>query len=193
MLILGINGSPRSGGSSELLMDEALRGARDKGASVVKINVAKLITEGCRACGGCSKSAVCVIDDGISAFHLKIERADAVVIAAPIFFGGLPAQLKSVIDRCQPLWVKKYKLKRSSSSAGKRPGIFLCTAGLDKRDYFKAAILVVDALFQTLDVHRVGELFVGGIDKKKSVAFNPGVLKKAYYLGASLVKAKKGI
>ncbi len=83
----------------------------------------------CRGCGGCTKSGICVIKDDMASLLSKITDADEIILAFPIYFDGLPAPLKAVIDRMQPIYSVSYgsgkeipktkKLHTVSSCGGK--------------------------------------------------------------------------
>jgi len=186
MKVIGISGSPRKGGNSEILLDEALKGARSAGASIEKIILNDLDFKACQECGGCDESGSCIIDDDMRLVYKKIAQADRIVIASPIFFGSVTAQLKAMIDRFQSLWVKKYVLKKPASPRKKRKGIFLCVSGSDKEGFFKNARSLVRIFFNTLDIVYFGDLFCGSVDKKSDIKKRIAVLRKAFELGAAL-------
>src|SRR3972149_2049219 len=71
----------------------------------------------CQNCDGCLHTGVCIIDDDMQAIHYKLKEADRLVLAAPVFFLGLPAQAKAMVDRCQALWMEKYILKKRNMFA----------------------------------------------------------------------------
>ena len=100
MKVLGIMGSPRIKGNTDLLLDEALKGAQSQGAEVEKIVVDKLKIAPCREYYGCLRDGNCVIRDDMDDIYPKLLEADGIIVASPIFFYGLTAQLKALIDRC---------------------------------------------------------------------------------------------
>lgn len=184
MHVLGISASPRRHGNSELVLDKALEGAGASGSTVEKIVLNELSFKGCQECGGCDKTGVCVIDDDMKLVYEKINSADAVIIASPIFFGSVSAQLKAMIDRFQCRWVAKYVLKKKDV-ADKR-GIFLCVGASDRLDFFENARSIIRHLFATLNTEYTGDLFIAGMDNRSDVSDNKEALNKAFKLGASL-------
>ena len=112
MRVLGIMGSPRIKGNTDLLLDEALRGAQSQGAEVEKIIVDELKIAPCREYYSCLKDGNCAIRDDMDDIYPKLLGADGVIVASPIFFYGLTSQVKALIDRCQALWSRKYILKQ---------------------------------------------------------------------------------
>ena len=96
--VLIISGSPRRGGNSETLCDEFAAGAVSAGHSVEKISLADKKIGFCTACFVCKK-AVCPQQDDAAAIIKKMLDADVLVLAAPVYFFTMCAQLKALIDR----------------------------------------------------------------------------------------------
>ena len=191
MRILGIGGSPGKGGFTNKLLDAALNGAASGGGVVPeKIILNELIFKPCQECGGCDKTGRCVFKDDMEIVYKKFKEADAVIIASPIFFGSVSAQLKMMIDRFQTAWVSKYILKKYDTRKARRKGIFLCAAGQDKKEYFENARQIVRIFFTTLDIDYIGELFFGGYNtKSRDDKEKKSALERAFELGASLLGA----
>ncbi len=184
--VVGIMGSPRIGGNTDILLDAALEGARDAGADVEKVILEKLDMRGCRECESCFRTGKCVVKDDMQRIYALLDEADVLILASPIFFSGLTAQTKMVIDRCQCLWAGKYLLGKPIGGGRKRVGAFLSVGGRGDLS-FKGAISVVKAFFLSISVEYAGELLVPGIEGKGTVSKHPSVLKDARALGASLV------
>src|SRR4030042_79080 len=104
MMLLGIMGSPRIRGNTDLLLDEALKGAQGKGAEVEKIIADRLKIAPCREYYGCFKDGNCVIRDEMDEIYPKLLGANIIIVATPIFFYTVSAQLLQLISRCQSLW-----------------------------------------------------------------------------------------
>ena len=99
MRVLGISGSPRVGGNTEIMVKEALEGARLSGAEVEFVSLAGKSIGGCEACAECGKGGKCVIDDDMQDLYPKLVAADAVIIGSPVYFGMITAQTKALVDR----------------------------------------------------------------------------------------------
>ena len=99
MRVLGILGSPRVRGNSDLLLDQALAGAESAGAKVEKIVLSKKKISGCLDCGKCNETGVCVIKDDMAAIHKKILEADTIIHSVPLYFWAMTAQMKAYLDR----------------------------------------------------------------------------------------------
>ena len=105
--VLILSGSPRKGGNSDLLCDEFLRGAREAGHSVEKIRVAERKVAPCSACYYCRKSGgVCARKDDMAEILQKMIDAGVLVLASPVYFYSIDAQLKAVIDRTVARWLE---------------------------------------------------------------------------------------
>jgi len=109
--VLGISGSPRRGGNTDLLLEEVLTGAASKGAETKTINLTELKIEPCQHCDACLVKGKCKINDDMQKIYDEFRTADHIVLASPIQFMTVTAHLKAMIDRCQALWACKYVLK----------------------------------------------------------------------------------
>ena len=104
--ILVISASPRKGGNSDTLCDEFIKGAQDAGNQAEKIFLRDKKIGYCMACDGCKRNpGVCVQKDDMADILNKMIAADAIVLATPVYFYTMDAQLKTLIDRC----VARYK------------------------------------------------------------------------------------
>lgn len=104
--VLILSGSPRKNGNSDLLCDEFMKGAVEAGHLVEKIRVADKNIGYCRACYGCKDTGVCVIKDDMAEVLQKMIDADVLVLASPVYFYSIDAQLKAVIDRSVARWLE---------------------------------------------------------------------------------------
>lgn len=104
--VLILSGSPRKGGNSDILCDEFAKGAADAGHEVEKIRVAEKSIGYCRACYACKETGNCVIKDDMAEVLQKMIDADVLVLASPVYFYSIDAQLKAVIDRTVARWLE---------------------------------------------------------------------------------------
>lgn len=105
--VLVLSGSPRKGGNSDLLCDEFTRGALESGHQVEKIRVSTQKIHPCSACYFCRQhSGECVHKDDMAALLQKMIDADVLVLASPVYFYSVDAQLKAVIDRTVARWLE---------------------------------------------------------------------------------------
>lgn len=187
MRVLGISGSPRRGGNTEILLDRALEGAASSGALTEKLVVSEMDISPCTACGGCRHTGVCVIKDDMRLVYKKVASCDALIVASPIFFGSVTAQLKAMIDRFQAAWTAKYVLKKDRLARKKKvKGAFLCASSLSARRFFKNAKGVIRNFFATVNVEYSKELFYGGMEGKQDILKKKAALKAAYDIGRDI-------
>lgn len=97
--ILGISCSPRPSGNTEVLVAEALEGAHQEGAEVELITLVGKEIRPCDACGACHRTGKCHIEDDMHAIYESMAEADGIIFGTPIYFYGMAAQLKTLIDR----------------------------------------------------------------------------------------------
>jgi multimeric flavodoxin WrbA len=185
--VLGIMGSPRIKGNTDLLLDKALSGAKEQGAEVDKIVVDKLTIAPCREYYGCERDGNCVIRDDMDTIYPKLLEADAVIVASPMFFYGLTSQLKALIDRSQALWARRYVLKQEPPDGG-RKGVFIAVGATKGKELFAGAILTVKYFFEAIGVQYSEELLVRGVDKRGEIKERLDALSDAYELGKRLAQ-----
>lgn len=104
--VLILSASPRKGGNSDLLCDEFARGAREAGHAVEKLRVAEQSIAYCRACYACRANGECIIHDDMAGILKKMIAADVIVLASPVYFYAIDAQLKALIDRTVARWTE---------------------------------------------------------------------------------------
>ncbi|CAO0823793.1 Flavodoxin family protein [Desulfarculales bacterium] len=192
MKVLGIYGSPRKGGNSDLLLDQALEGARQAGAETKSVYVRGLKLSGCLECGGCDKTGVCVIDDDMAQVYPLIEEAEAIILAVPIFFYNTPAQAKALIDRSQACWTKRLLSKgrdRSKYEGGK--GYLIAVGATKGQNLFQGVELTAKYFYDAMDMSYQGGLTHRGIEGKGSVNDHPELLQKALELGCTIASGRR--
>ncbi|MDP8236318.1 MAG: flavodoxin family protein [Candidatus Erginobacter occultus] len=182
MKILTIMGSPRKGGNSDLLLDAFLAGAGEGGAFREKIAVCDLKISPCTECLACETTGECVIGDDMGEVYRQLIEADRVVIASPIFFYGLPGQLKALIDRCQALW---YRNREESDGTGerKRSGFALLVGATRGKNLFTGSLLTVRYFLDTLPARLEGSLVYREIEEKGAILSRPDALEEAMKAG----------
>lgn len=104
--VLILSGSPRKGGNSDILCDEFGKGAEESANSVEKIYLKDHKIGFCQACYACKKTSKCVQKDDMEAILDKIVKADVIVLATPVYFYTMDAQMKVLIDRTLPRYTE---------------------------------------------------------------------------------------
>jgi multimeric flavodoxin WrbA len=188
--VLGLAGSPRTGGNTDILLGEVLSGAESKGAVTRHIHVCNLNIAPCVHCDSCLRSGECYFHDDFQKVLKEMEKADRVVLAAPLHFMGIPAQTKALIDRMQSLWVRKYILKIPPLGDDRvRKGLFVSAGGRHKENLFEPVLATVKAFFASLDIKYEGMVAFSGIDAKGEILNHPEALKEAFAAGEKLVES----
>ena len=106
MNIVAISASPRKHGNSELLCDRFLTGATEAGHRTELIRLAEKSISPCIACDGCRNTGICIKADDMADILQKVIDADMIVLATPVYFYSMDAQMKTFIDRCYPRYME---------------------------------------------------------------------------------------
>lgn len=188
MNIVAFNGSPRVKGNTEVLLSETIKGVKEAGHEVRIYHLNDMNIRPCQDCGGCTNTGKCIINDDMEQIYGSIREADRIILASPIFFFGLSAQTKIMIDRCQSFWCEKYLLKKPIPEGrhGRR-GLLLLIGGMKKEIGVQCAEATAKAFFRTVSVQKHETLSFLGIDAKGAMLEHPGALKDAYEAGTSLI------
>jgi multimeric flavodoxin WrbA len=99
MRILGIVGSPRKNGNTEILMNEVLGVARKAGWETETFLISEKQVSPCDACGTCFEVGSCVVQDDMQELYDKLDCSDAIIFGSPVYFGSVSAQMKAMMDR----------------------------------------------------------------------------------------------
>lgn len=190
MKILGIYGSPRRGGNTELLLKELFRGCRESKAEVEEIYLRDLKISPCLEIYACRKDGKCPIRDDMQNIYPRLADTDVLVFASPIFFYGVSAQAKALIDRCQAFWAKKYLLKQPiAPGRGGRRGVFVAVGGSKGEKIFDGALMTMKYFFDSLDMNFYKSLLYRGVDAKEEILNHPTAMVDAYILGTELASS----
>lgn len=190
MKILGIWGSPRKGGNSEVLLQAFLDGAAEGGGEVERLALRELKITPCLEIYHCFKDGTCPIKDDMLPLYDKLLEAEVVALASPIFFYGVSAQAKAFIDRTQALWSRRYIIKKDFPGP-ERQGVLLCTGATHGKLLFVGARLTAKYFFDAINVTYAAEILVRGVDEKGAILGRPEVLEQARLLGRRLAQGEK--
>jgi multimeric flavodoxin WrbA len=182
--VLGIMGSPRLKGNTDLLLDEALKGAQSQGAETEKIVADRLKITPCKELYHCLKDGTCPLRDDMTALYDKILAADAIIVASPIFFYTVSPQLLALISRCQAFWSRKYVLKNLDIPLKK--GALIAVGATRGAKLFDGPKLTLKYFFLAINAEYKEELLIRGIDQKGEIKDHPDYLTAAYELGKRL-------
>lgn len=102
--VLVIAGSPRKGGNSDILCDQFIKGCEEAGHTAEKIYLRDKKINFCLACYICKKTGRCFQNDDVAEIIDKMEKADVIVLASPVYFYAISGQMKTLIDRTMPCY-----------------------------------------------------------------------------------------
>lgn len=172
--ILVISTSPRKGGNSDALADEFVRGAQETGNQVEKVTLYDKTIGFCKGCLSCQSSRRCVIRDDADTIAQKMGAADVIAFATPIYYYGMCGQMKTMLDRSNPLFSADYQFR----------DIYLLAAAAEEDAHTVDG--AVTGLMGWIDCFEkaslAGTVFAGGVTAAGEIQGHPA-LKKAYEMG----------
>jgi multimeric flavodoxin WrbA len=178
--VLGIVGSPRRGGNTDILVDEVLAGAAEAGALTEKVMVSKLDIGPCRACDACGKLGKCVQQDDLPALLEQMDQSDVWVLGTPVYYWGPSAQFKAFVDR----W---YGAGKIVTFKGKRVVLTIPLGSSDAYDARHTVGMLEDALaWQKSEL--VATLVAPGVFERGAVREHADVLAQARQAGRNAVE-----
>ena len=175
--VLIISTSPRKGGNSDTLADAFARGAKEAGHSVEKICLCGKSIGFCRGCLSCQKTMKCVISDNAAEIVEKMHSAEVIVFATPVYYYEMSGQMKTMLDRSNPLYPSDYafgEIYLLASAAEDEPG----TA-----DGAENGLKGWVACFER--ARFIKTVFAGGVEKPGDIKDHPA-LTEAYETGKAL-------
>lgn len=189
--IIAIHGSPRRHGNTSTLLARAIRGAVDTGAEVEEIFLDTLDMSPCIEMYSCKLDGECGITDDFQMVRDRILAAGGLMLASPIFFYSVSALTKTLMDRCQSLWVRKYWINKVPYGQWepKRKGLFISAGATQGRKLFDGTLLTVKYFFDVLDMELWQSLLYRGLDFEGDAEKHPEYLEEAYRAGKSIAKA----
>jgi multimeric flavodoxin WrbA len=172
-----------------LLLKSAVRGMEEQGVKVRIFNLNLMNIIPCQDCGGCEKTGECIIEDDMSRIYPEIRTAGRIILASPIFFFGVSAQAKIMIDRCQSFWCEKYLLKNPlPEGAFGRKGLVLLVGGMKKETGVQCSGATATAFFRTISVKEHKTLSFLGIDAKGAILQHPSAMEEVFRAGKNLAR-----
>lgn len=176
MLVLGLQGSPRKKGNTNFLLTTFMKAAEKAGARARVIDVTRKNIIPCKEYVVCEKKGFCPIDDDVrDEIYPLLRQAEVVVVATPIFFYNMTAQLKAVVDRCQTFWARKYMLKLKDPGADMRRGFLLAVAATRGKNLFEGLNLTTQYFFDAIWAKYEDSLTYRGIEGPGDMAAHPTV------------------
>ena len=188
--IVAIYGSPRRNGNTAALLRQSVRGAMDAGATVTEFVLRDLKISPCLEIYACKESGRCAIKDDFGMVRDRLLESSGIMLASPIFFYTVSAQIKLLMDRCQSLWVKKYWIDKIPFRqwTATRKGLFISAGATDGKKLFDGALMSVKYFFDVLDTELWQSLLYRGLDFEGDVDRFPQYLDESYQAGRQLVE-----
>ncbi len=176
MNILILSGSPRKGGNTELLAEAFAQGA-SKHHQVEIVSVRDYKVNPCLGCNACFKTnGICAQKDDMSPIYEKMNQADMLVIASPVYFYGISAQLKAVIDRFHNPIRDTFHIKKMA---------LLLVGAATLPELFDAILAEYNLCLKFFSIEDAGKVLVRGV-KDKGDIMGTSFLEDAYQLGTSI-------
>ena len=185
MRILGVVGSPRKGGNTEILMREVLNVAHEAGCEKEMFLMSEKQVSPCDACGTCFEAGSCVVQDDMQELYPMLDRADGIIIGSPVYFGSVSAQTKAIMDRMFSL-LRRRALKDKVAGAlvvTRRVGAIQARSLIYSFCMAQGMVLAGGAIGYGREIGDVLTGVGGGI--------NMSALEEARLLGANVVQLAK--
>ncbi len=196
--ILGIGGSPRSGGNSDVLLKHILKGAEKEGVPTELVQLRNYDFKSCIGCEKCRKDRICTgLNDGMTLLYPKYIEARGLVLVSPSHWYFVSAMMKSFIDRLYCL----FQFPAGRNYIGKEYG---CSTGHHKRKMVGAMVCEqptpegigyswesMGLWMRDLETEIVYKLAVGSSFAVGEVKKNTAALEKAEAMGSKLARAIK--
>ena len=176
--VLILSTSPRRSSNSEALAEAFARGAAESGHEVELIALRDKELRFCRGCFACQKSGKCVIHDDMQEIVPKMEQADVLVFATPIYYYEMSGQMKTLLDRGNPLFVADYRFRQ----------VYLLATAAEDEDFVpQRARSGLEGWVECFPKARLaGLVFGGGVTETGEMKNYPEKLQAACTLGRSL-------
>lgn len=172
--ILVLSTSLRTGGNSDRLADAFVRGAQQAGHWVEKVSLAHCNIGFCRGCLACQTTQRCVIWDDADVIAQKMCAADVIAFATPVYYYGMSGQMKTMLDRANPLFSAPYQFR----------DIYLLAAAAEEDAHtVDGTITGLEGWISCYEKARLaGTVFAGGVTAVGDIQGHPA-LTKAYEMG----------
>ena len=175
--ILVISSSLRAGSNSEALAKEFARGAADAGHRVELVTLGGKEIRFCTGCLSCQKTHKCVIIDDAAVIARKMHGADVIAFATPVYYYEMSGQLKTMLDRSNPLYLSDYHFR----------DIYMMTSAAEEGDYVpERAVAGLTGWIDCFEKARLaGTVFAGGVSAPHDIEGHPS-MKNAYEMGRTI-------
>ena len=188
MLVLGFQGSPRRKGNTSYLLATFMQAVEKLGAQTQIVEVTRKEIIPCKELVVCEKKGYCPIDDDVKTdIYPLIRQAEVVVLATPIFFFNMTAQLKAVVDRCQLFWARKYRFNLADPAKKTKCGFLLSVGASKGKSLFEGLQLSAKYFFDAIDARFAGSLTYREIEGPHDMARHPTVTADVEKAAADII------
>lgn len=176
--VLIVSASPRKGGNSDILAEQFAEGAAKAGHAVEKVNLADRQIQFCKGCLVCQNTHQCVIHDDMKNILDQMVCADIVVFATPIYFYEMEGQLKTFLDRTNPLYGVNYSFR----------DIYLIGSSAEEESSaMDGAVKGLEGWIACFDKTRMaGVVHGGGVTDRGDIKGHSVCMKQAYEMGINV-------
>lgn len=175
--VLIISSSPRKGGNSETLAASFAKGAEEIGHKVETVYLREKKYGFCKGCLACLKVGHCVINDDAVEIAARMHDADVLVFATPVYYYSVSGQLKTMLDRANPLFDSDYAFTKA---------YLLATAAEDGEETVEGTVKAVQGWVDCFErCELAGTVFAGGVNDVGDIAGHPA-LEKAHQMGKEI-------
>jgi arsenate reductase (thioredoxin) len=190
MFMLGLQGSPRKKGNTQFLLKTFMNEAEEIGVRTQVIKVSEKNIVPCKGCGFCEKKGRCITqdDDMTREIYPLLREADVIVLASPVYFYNVTAQLKALIDRSQTLWSRKYKLNIEDPGGKMRRGFLLSLGATKGKNLFEGVKLTAKYFFDAVAASDEGSLTYWRIEHPKDMEKHPTIHEEVRNAVTGLVR-----
>ena len=168
---------PRKGGNSDCLADEFVRGAREAGNQVEKVTLYDKTIGFCKGCLSCQNTQHCIIHDDAEVIAQKMLTANVIAFATPIYYYGMCGQMKTMLDRANPLFPSDYQFR----------DIYLLAAAAEEDEHtVDGAVTGLQGWIDCFEKARLaGTVFAGGVTAVGEIQGH-SALQTAYETGKNI-------
>ena len=176
--VLVITTSLRANSNSDILAERLIAGAKDAGHHVEQISLKGKTIGFCKGCLACQKTQKCVMNDDAVAIAEKVMHSDTLVFVTPIYYYEMCGQMKTLLDRLNPLYPTDYKFRN----------VYMLSVAAEDEDFVPEK--AVSGLQGWIDCFEkaamAGSLFCGGINDAGEAAGKTEAQQEAYEFGKTL-------
>ena len=176
--VLVLSTSPRKNSNSEALAEAFAGGAAESGNNVELIRMREKSLRFCLGCFACQRTGKCVIQDDMAEIVPKMEQADVLAFATPIYYYEMSGQMKTLLDRANPLFVSDYRFR----------DVYFLSAAAENEDYVpQRAQSGLEGWIECFEKARLaGSVFAGGVMEPGEIEGSPA-LTEAYEMGKRIL------